>query len=42
MIELAHELSENDGLREFAEAIKQQFPHLDVKHIADPRVWSVQ
>jgi putative NIF3 family GTP cyclohydrolase 1 type 2 len=41
VIETSHELSENDGLRDFAEALQTEFPNLSVKHIADPCVWNM-
>ncbi len=39
VIETSHEVSENQGLGRFAQALKKKFPSLDVRHIADPCVW---
>lgn len=41
VIETSHEISENAGLGLFAQALAKQFPHLDVRHIADEVVWSM-
>lgn len=41
VIETSHEISENAGLGLFAQALAQQFPHLQVHHIADEIVWSM-
>ncbi len=41
VIETSHEVSENAGLGLFAQALAQKFPHLDVRHIADPMIWSI-
>lgn len=41
VIETSHEISENAGLGLFAQALSKQFPHLDIRHIADEVVWSM-
>ncbi len=42
MIETSHEISENPGLRHFAEMLSEAFPQLDVKFFENPCVWEMK
>ena len=42
VIETSHELSENGGLRKFADALREQFPQLDVRHIPERTIWQMR
>jgi len=35
-------VSENGGLKKFADAIMGRFPELDVKHIGEREIWSMR
>lgn len=41
MIEASHELSENDGLRRFAEPLSGRFPDVQFRFFKNECIWEI-